>query len=144
MTIEAMTASDIPAVAKLAKQLGYEATNEEFLSRMKALESEGTAGLFVGRDTNDTIVGWVHVQRSQISLLSETYMEIQALVVDESCRSNGYGKQLLSHAEAWAFEQGTKKILLRSNIIRKEAHRFYSREGYTTTKTSHIFEKLRK
>ena len=128
----------------LAKQLGYEASEAEFLSRLKTLEAEGASGLFIGRDDDGTTVGWVHVQRSQISLLHDTLAEVRALVVDEACRGKGYGQLLLQHAEAWASAQGITRIFLRSNITRNDAHRFYQREGYSIMKTSHIFEKVRK
>ena len=42
---------------------------------------------------------------------------------------------------AWAREHGFGSILVRSQVMREDAHRFYLREGYAQTKTSAVFSK---
>lgn len=67
--------------------------------------------------------------------------EILALSVDENNRSNGIGAALLRTAEEWAREQGARRVRVRSNVIRKDAHRFYEREEYAPVKDQRVFEK---
>jgi GNAT superfamily N-acetyltransferase len=61
--------------------------------------------------------------------------------VDEQYRGCGIGRFLLQHIERWAEEKGCDTILVRSNIIRTEAHLFYQRVGYENIKQSKVFAK---
>ncbi|MEO7202035.1 MAG: GNAT family N-acetyltransferase [Candidatus Tumulicola sp.] len=86
------------------------------------------------------IVGLIAVHISE-HLLDGTMAEIAALVVDEETRGQGIGAGLLRAAESWAIERGTRRIRVRSNVIRADAHRFYEREGYAPVKDQRVFEK---
>jgi PhnO protein len=55
--------------------------------------------------------------------------QITELIVDEECRGKGTGKQLFTHACAYAKEQGCAQIELETSLWRKRAHAFYEREG---------------
>jgi len=59
--------------------------------------------------------------------------EVMELVVDENSRGKGTGKRLLDMLTTIAKEQGCKGIELSSNQKRKDAHRFYEREGFVNT-----------
>ncbi|MBW4636237.1 MAG: GNAT family N-acetyltransferase [Iphinoe sp. HA4291-MV1] len=52
------------------------------------------------------------------------------LVVDEGYRHSGIGRVLMQHIEQWASIVSCQGILIRSNIKRKEAHRFYEKIDY--------------
>jgi GNAT superfamily N-acetyltransferase len=82
----------------------------------------------------------VHVFLCQL-MESDPHAEIGGLVVDERRRGAGVGRLLLEQAETWARTQGCTSVRLRSNIIRKEAHQFYLKRGYTLVKTQHAFAK---
>lgn len=56
---------------------------------------------------------------------------LQDLVVDREARSLGTGKALLDAASDWARRQGCTHLELTSGTGRKDAHRFYEREGLT-------------
>jgi len=77
-----------------------------------------------------------------MSLIEEPHAEVAALVVNENFRGHGIGKSLLQAAETWAKEKQVKLIRLRSNVKRTDAHRFYLKEGYETSKASNLFTKL--
>jgi GNAT superfamily N-acetyltransferase len=70
-----------------------------------------------------------------------SYVGINGLVVDESIRSRGIGKILLSAAEEWARSIGFDVISVHSNVTRDRAHRFYLRNGYAHVKTQKEFHK---
>ncbi|MDY0969584.1 aminoalkylphosphonate N-acetyltransferase [Siccibacter turicensis] len=59
--------------------------------------------------------------------------EIQELVVMPNVRDQGIGKQLLAWAHEQAREAGAEMTELSTGVARKEAHRFYEREGYQQT-----------
>jgi GNAT superfamily N-acetyltransferase len=89
---------------------------------------------------DERIVGFVSVAILG-QLLDGEIAEIQALVVDETVRGAGIGAALLADAEGWADERGARRIRVRSNVIRKDAHRFYEREKYAPVKDQRVFEK---
>jgi len=63
------------------------------------------------------------------------------LVVDERHRNRRIGEALVSAAEAWARQQGYSAMIVHSNVIRTDAHRFYGRLGYDTVKAQQYFHK---
>jgi GNAT superfamily N-acetyltransferase len=74
--------------------------------------------------------------------VADPQTEIGGLVVDESYRRRGVGRLLMEQAERWAREKGCGAICLRSNVVRKDAHAFYERIGYSNVKTSRVFHKI--
>ena len=54
---------------------------------------------------------------------------LQDLVVTSSRRSEGIGRLLLEAATDWARQRGCTHLELASGAGRRDAHRFYSREG---------------
>ncbi len=65
------------------------------------------------------------------SLAWRKYLYVDDLITDEAHRSKGYGKQLLDWLASEARRQGCSQLHLDSGIQRKDAHRFYEREGLT-------------
>jgi GNAT superfamily N-acetyltransferase len=54
---------------------------------------------------------------------------VEDLAVSPDHRSQGVGKALLDAAKDWARERGATHLELDSGDARKDAHRFYEREG---------------
>lgn len=78
----------------------------------------------------DKIVGY-------ISLYVHHYMhhdcdtgEIVELVVDENCRGQKIGSQLIEYVEDKARYLGLEEIELSTSTYRKKAHKFYETHGY--------------
>ncbi len=59
--------------------------------------------------------------------------EIESMHVDPARRSLGIGAALLGEAVRWAREAGCYRVQLTSNKARRQAHRFYRREGFANT-----------
>ena len=57
-------------------------------------------------------------------------MYVDDLVTDEQARSRGYGKGLIDWLKREARDGGCVAVELISNVRRKDAHRFYFREGF--------------
>ena len=55
--------------------------------------------------------------------------EIMEFVVNSLCRNMGIGKEMFKKANQVAREFGCVQIEVASNKLRKDAHRFYLREG---------------
>ncbi len=75
-------------------------------------------------------------------MLTDLQAEIGVLIVAQSDRGAGIGRRLMQYAQQWADEQGYRSVLVRSNIVRQEAHKFYEKIGYSNIKTSLVFHKI--
>jgi GNAT superfamily N-acetyltransferase len=89
---------------------------------------------------DDAVIGWIDLS-IEYHLQSEPAALIGGLVVAETARNKGTGRQLCKAAEDWARDRGMTRIRVRSNAIRERAHAFYLRDGYARVKTSAVFEK---
>src|ERR1700693_2013816 len=140
MTIRRARLSDAVRLAECDPQLGYPATGQEIVQRMKRLRPAAVHAVFVA-ESEQQITGWLHVS---VTALLEVPLraEVNGLVVDEKRRSAGTGRKLLQVAERWAAERGCQSVSVRSNVIRERAHEFYLRNGYEYYKTQKAFRKL--
>lgn len=126
---------DAEPIAVLCQQLGYPVSSEEARRRLEHIHREDRHVVYVAELPDGHVAGWVHVHARSL-LLVDLHAEIGGLVVDEGHRGRGIGKLLMQRAEEWARGQGCWAVYLRSNIIRKGAHAFYERVGYSVVKTS--------
>ncbi|AFZ30437.1 GCN5-related N-acetyltransferase [Gloeocapsa sp. PCC 7428] len=138
-TIRQAIAQDADEIANLSHQLGYPTTTSAVRQRLAQMHSANHA-VYVAEISGIGVVGWIH---AHLCLLLQTnlHAEIGGLVVDERYRGSGIGRQLLLQIEQWASQQGCESVYLRSNIIRKQAHIFYKKMGYSYIKTSLAFNK---
>ena len=139
MTIRRARLSDAVRLAELSTQLGYPATGQEIVQRMKRMRPAAVNAVFVA-ESEQQITGWLHVSVTPL-LEVPLRAEVNGLVVDEKRRSAGTGRKLLQVAERWAAERGCKSVSVRSNVIRERAHEFYLRNGYEHYKTQKAFRK---
>jgi GNAT superfamily N-acetyltransferase len=134
-----MQADDLPAVAALSGELGYDVTLAAARDRFANLATDAPHGLFVAHDAG-VVVGWIHIH-SAVAIQDPPWAEIRGLVVTERNRGSGIGSALVAAAEAWAEQRGYDLVRVRSRETRHEAHRFYQSNGYRILKTSLTFEK---
>ena len=137
--IRAIVPGDADAAARLSGELGYPVDATTMRLRIEQLTVSVDHGAFVACQAGD-VVGWIHVS-SVHHMQSDPRAEIGGLVVAAHARSAGIGAQLVARAEQWAREAGFSSVVVRSQIMRDAAHRFYLREGYARTKTSAVFTK---
>jgi GNAT superfamily N-acetyltransferase len=131
---------DAEQIARLATQLGYPSAVAEIRKRMEHITSESLGRVIVAVDERGTVIGWTHVFVAH-RMESEPFAEIGGLVVDEGHRNRGVGRILLEEAERWTMASGVSILRVRSNMIRRDAHRFYERAGYSCQKTQGVFDK---
>jgi GNAT superfamily N-acetyltransferase len=165
-TLRSATIKDAKKIAELSGQLGYPAAAADIAARLEALAGEsshhiavaqsaapGSRGLprppsdwrkaakLVAQSEIAEVLGWIHVM-TLTHLESGAFAEIAGLVVDEKHRGMGIGKALVRDAEVWAATQGCKTIVVRSNVLRTETHKFYEGLGYPVLKEQRVFKKL--
>ena len=123
------------AIAELARQLGYPGGG----ALLGDILSRDDHAIFVSIDSGRAI-GCIHVCEV-LSIESDAFGEIRALVVDEDHRGRGVGEELVRAAEEWTRLRNLAKLRVRSNVVRDAARRFYERLGYGVTKTQNVFDK---
>lgn len=139
LKIREIAALDAQAAASLSTELGYPVSPAAMEQRIRRLASSPDHVVFVGC-VGDSVVAWIDVGVVQ-HLQSEPAGEIGGFVVASGYRSTGIGRKLVRRAEEWARNRGLGRMVVRSQIKRDAAHRFYLREGYAQVKTSHMFAK---
>ncbi len=137
--IRPITVDDAEAAAQLSDELGYPIAPEAMRARIGSVATAPDHGVFVAC-VDGHVVGWIHVA-AVLHMQSDARAEIGGLVVSASVRGRRIGAALVARAEAWAREHGFGSILVRSQVMREDAHRFYLREDYARTKTSAVFSK---
>ena len=133
-------AGDAGAIASLCGQLGYPSTSEDIARRLAEIADDPDAAVLAADPRHDGIVGWVHVRALHL-ITRDACGEIGGLVVDQARRGRGIGGRLMGAAEEWSRRRGLGTLRLRSNVVRDEAHAFYRRQGFTSSKTSLLFTK---
>ena len=139
-TIRPIEERDFERFAELASQLGYPVDPAFAAEQLRKEKKRDDAVTFVFDQEGVGVVGWVACRVVERTY-RRAYGEVAGLVVDSAHRSRGYGAELLTRAEEWFESRGVPEVLVRSNTLRVEAHRFYDREGYTRTKTQNVFTK---
>jgi GNAT superfamily N-acetyltransferase len=135
-----MTVGDAAAVADLTTQLGYPTDEAAARERIADLDGRTDHAVLVAVDDADRAIGWIHVERAR-SLAEGGSVVIAGLVVDEVHRSEGIGADLLAAGEDWARRIAAEAMVVRTRTTRREAHRFYEREGYRLVKESRVYRK---
>jgi len=139
VSIREIAIADAAAAAKLSDELGYPVSAEAMERRIRTREHLRDHVVFVACVENE-VAAWIDVCIVH-HLAADPYGEIAGFVVADGHRSAGIGRTLLAHAEQWIAARGIPKVVVRSQIKREDAHRFYLREGYSRTKTSAVFSK---
>lgn len=142
ITVREITAADSGAAAELSGQLGYPVSSERMKERIEAYRAVSDHIVFVACTPDSSrAVGWIDVSVVH-HLQNDPYGEIGGLIIASDCRNAGVGQKLLRHAENWIRnEKRITRVVVRSQISREAAHRFYLREGYSRWKTSAVFSK---
>lgn len=78
---------------------------------------------------NEAVIGVLNLRYEEQLHHAEKIAEIMEFVVASGYRKKGIGKKMFAYACEQAIKNGCIQIEVASNQIRKDAHRFYMREG---------------
>jgi len=131
---------DVPALARLATELGYPAQVEDMRERLERVANEGAGTVLVAAGAHNEVLGWTHVVE-RINLEEAPFAELAGLIVADGARGLGIGAALLRAAEEWARTRALSKLRVRSNVVRERAHGFYRSAGYVERKRQVVFDK---
>ena len=122
----------------LYRKLSYETTVEQTRGRIQELLTSPNDCVFVACQ-EDQVVGWVHGFHS-LRIESASFIEIGGLVVDANYRKNGIGKLLVTKVSEWSQQKKQTRLRVRSNVLRKDSHEFYTSIGFREIKDQKVFE----
>lgn len=124
----ATTDFEIAACYPAMRELRPHIEKDEFLSRVRSQKKTGYRLAFVEEPDGVVAVAGFRIGEN---LAWGLFLYVDDLVTLPSHRSKGFGSSLLSWLRAFAMRNGCLQMHLDSGIQRKDAHRFYEREGMT-------------
>lgn len=139
IAIRCVSPADAVQAANLSRELGYPVGVETMKRRLAEIVMADDHSA-LGAYAQGRLVGWIDVGIVQ-HLQSGKYGEIGGLIVSATHQGCGIGKALVKAAEQWVSARGVETILVRSQIVREEAHAFYIRQNFSRVKTSAVFRK---
>jgi GNAT superfamily N-acetyltransferase len=154
ISVRPAAADDAPELARLAGELGYPAEVGEMRRRIEIIRARADHAVFVAERGGSAVksegaaagasgaplLGWVHVA-SGIWLEYGERAEILGLVVDQRARRGGVGRRLVMAAEDWSRALGLAQMVVHSNVVREESHRFYPALDFVLAKSQHLYIK---
>ncbi len=136
MQIRKLDLKELDVAWGVVKQLREQLTYDEFedlIYDMRAREYT-MLGIF----QKEELISYAGVI-VQTNLYHKRHLFVDELVTDVKYRSKGYGKMMLEYLKDYAKMGMCKSIVLSSGLTRKEAHKFYEKEGFA--KKSFVFVK---
>ncbi len=126
----ATTDAEIAACFPVMRELRPHIAEDEFLSRVRGQQNTGYRLAYVlEADAVVAVAGF----RIGENLAWGRFMYVDDLVTLPAHRSRGHGARLLSWLRQQAASEGCQQLHLDSGMQRKDAHRFYEREGMAIT-----------
>jgi GNAT superfamily N-acetyltransferase len=121
--------ADVDAVAELIGVLGYPTSPDLIRDRMS--HATGGGGRVIVAESAGRVTGVITIFHIRTLHRPGDICRITALVVAESERGTGVGRQLVDEVERHARASGCVRVEVTSAAGRSGAHAFYERLGYT-------------
>jgi GNAT superfamily N-acetyltransferase len=129
MKIRRMTLQDVPGAVPLMAALGYPTDASALADRFAAVCADAGDTVLVA-ELDSKLVGLIACHSFEMLHRPGRLGRITALVVAESARGRGAGRQLVEAAEAHLLARGCIRLEVTSAEHRGDAHRFYAALGY--------------
>ncbi len=117
---------EVDACFPVMHQLRPHLTPEGFLAKVRSQEPGGYRLAYVESNGRPVAVAGFRVLNT---LVSGRFLNVEDLVTLDTERSKGHGARLLKWLLGQAQAEGCQGLELDSGVQRKDAHRFYEREG---------------
>jgi GNAT superfamily N-acetyltransferase len=138
--IREATEADIPRLLELYRQLNLDASfappdppPEQCRRALSAIDEAPDRWLLVAEEDGRVVGTTTLLITPSLIHGARPWAVVEHMVVDETLRSRGIGRQIMEYAISKAEAAGCYKIMLGSNKRRKDAHRFYRSLGFEAT-----------
>jgi len=118
-------------LVQLLKSANVDISLEQIQERIDKIPNEDRLFLAV---EGEQLYGYAHLCITHNLVDSETSVVV-AIIVREDRRRQGIGSRLIAAAETWARQSGQSRLLLRTDVVRTNAHAFFVALGYEGSST---------
>ena len=133
--------SDVPAIIAMYADddlgKGREDLSEAALPLYEAafarIAADPNSALFVLREAGAVIASYLITVAPALQERGIVRAIVESVRVHPDQRNRGLGALMMAHAEGEAKARGADIVMLTSNKMRADAHRFYSRLGYVAS-----------
>jgi ADP-ribose pyrophosphatase YjhB (NUDIX family)/N-acetylglutamate synthase-like GNAT family acetyltransferase len=129
-------ASDYPALVSLIAQLDSSATVDEMNLYRSLLNGYMSKKIIDGKLVG---AGWIFPRRTFL----RKQAVVEDMIVDESQRGKGLGKEILLDLLRWAKKQGVEVVELTTNPRRLAANALYQKIGFQLHPTNHYLYQVK-
>ena len=129
VTVRAVEATDMEALADLMSQLGYETRTSEMQMRMETIFANKNYATFVAVSKGE-VCGMIGTFTCYSYEHNNPGGRILALIVSEQMRGRGVGEALIAAAEKDLAQKNIRRIAVNARFERTRAHKFYETLGY--------------
>ncbi|MDD2384481.1 MAG: GNAT family N-acetyltransferase [Sulfurospirillaceae bacterium] len=127
--IRLATIDDLESIQTLLAQLDYPDT-QTFLSPKLPTILKHPDAITLVYEMNDVVVAFLSLHFIPQIALEGDFARISYFVVDKSARGQFIGQELEAYGEMEARKRHCNRIEVHCHTRRKDAHRFYERQGY--------------
>ena len=127
--IRLATIDDAKSIQTLLSQLDYPDT-QTFLSQKLHSILKHPDAITLVYEMNETVVAFLSLHFIPQIALEGDFARISYFVVDKSARGKLIGQELEAYCETEAKKRHCDRIEVHCHTRRKDAHRFYERQGY--------------
>jgi GNAT superfamily N-acetyltransferase len=129
-----VTPEEIKSTFTIMRQLRPNIKNDQYIELINSLKTTESYQLIAAYNADNVCVAVAGI-RFRCSLFREGGKELYVddLVTDETRRGSGIGHELMIWLKAACKKEQCAGIVLDSGLTRKDAHRFYQREGMSAT-----------
>jgi GNAT superfamily N-acetyltransferase len=117
---------EIAACYRVMRELRPHIDEISFVPRVRAQQTSGYLLAYAADESGPVAVAGFRLGQS---LSWDRYLYVDDLVTLPARRSEGFGAGLLAWLKDYAARHGCAQLHLDSGVQRKDAHRFYEREG---------------
>ncbi len=138
-TVTLATTADINDLAQLlhslfSQDIEFTPDIEKQKAGLQQIIENPTIGEILVLKTDDRTLGMVSLLYSISTALGGKVAILEDMIIAEGFRRNGYGKQLLQEAIAFAKQRNCLRITLLTDFDNETAIRFYQRSGFNLSK----------
>ena len=128
--IRSATLADCPAIVGFLDALDYPGSEGFIEDKVNQALQHPDACLLVAAE-GAAVLGFISLHFIPQLALPGDFCRISYFCVDASARSKGIGALLEARAVELARQRGCDRLEVHCQARRSEAHRFYTRQGYT-------------
>jgi ribosomal protein S18 acetylase RimI-like enzyme len=130
LTVRNATREDAAALSSLLETLGYPATPDVVIERLRALQTSDRTGRILVAVDGSAVLGFLTLHLTPTLHRETAVGRITGIAVHNAARGRGVGGVLVAAAEQYFREQALGRAEVTSGPTHEPAHDFYRHLGY--------------